>query len=351
MESKRILFAAALVAGAAFAPAQIVFGQADNFPGGEVHGWVGSPEPYGPMNIANGGPLGTGDAYCQVDSIGGFGPGSRLAMYNQNQWSGNWSLEGVRVVRADMKVLAGGSLLVRPVIFGLEGTRYTSTNAYSASLANDGAWHRVNFFLTQPGLTQVIGTETYAEVIGGVTQFMIRHQTGAPSANGTAVVGTWGIDNITATDTAEFEPTAVAVIEGEAFLGDLSSLSYSDDNRYSILSDGATLNGIIEFSANTPLLAPAAIGARVEQNASRLGLAVNLSLFRFSTNSFQVIGGATATGNDTSVQGTLTSNTGNYTSGTGQMRARVTWSPINDEDPAFDGWELAVDEFAFRVKP
>lgn len=351
MRFKSLLLGSIALGLSSFSSAQTVtLGQVDTFSNGETHAWAGSSAPYGPENVPSGGPLGALDSFCRVEAAGGFGPGSRLAMYNLAQWTGFYTAEGIAVVRCDMKVLAGGALVIRPVAFGQEGTRLTTTNAYAQNLSADGRWHRLNLFLTQPALVSTIGGESYADVMANVGTFLIRHQSGDPMSGGTGVVGTWGIDNITASDTAVFEPTSLLVVQGDELSGNLNSLVYSDDDRFTILSS-STLVGEIEVSATTPLHAPAAIGFQAESSAARLGLALSVSLYRFSTNSFQTVLGATATGTDSSVSVQLTTNPGNYISNTGQMRARVKWAPINDEDPAVDGWALEVDQVAFTIRP
>ena len=81
-------FVAAL--GAPSVRAAVVFGQIDDFQNGTTMGWdEGSPSPNPPVNVATGGPDGAGDRFLQTNSSGGNGPGSRMVMFNQNQWAGD----------------------------------------------------------------------------------------------------------------------------------------------------------------------------------------------------------------------------------------------------------------------
>ena len=348
---KAVLGAAGLLllAGVAYA---IDFGQLDDFENG-IQAWSGAPDPYGPSVVEDGGPMGAGDAFCRVEAIGGNGPGSRLAMDNVNQWLGNYTVAGVKVVQCDMKVLAGGALTIRPVMFGVEGTRYTATNAYANALPADGSWHHLNLFVTDVSMTNVNGgSETFAQVAENAGLFMIRHNSGNPQAGGTIVIGVWGCDNILATDHATFEPTSYQVTLGEELDGGLSALTYSDDVRLRIISDAATLMGAIEFTSKTPLVTPSRLTVRVEAYAARLGLQFTTALYRYTTNQYQVLDGTVGSTSDSVRQITLTSTAANYiSSSTGEMKARVVWSPINDEAPAFDGWELGVDQIAWDVYP
>ena len=53
----------------------------DDFEDGTTAGWhVGDPaqHPAPPVNVSTGGPAGAGDAYLQLQALGGSGAGSRL---------------------------------------------------------------------------------------------------------------------------------------------------------------------------------------------------------------------------------------------------------------------------------
>ena len=67
---------------------QVSLGQVDDFQDSTVMFWSGAPDPYGPKNVSDGGPAGSGDRYLRISANGGFASGSRLAMYNGLQWAG-----------------------------------------------------------------------------------------------------------------------------------------------------------------------------------------------------------------------------------------------------------------------
>lgn len=136
---------------------------------------------------------------------------------------------------------------------------------------------------------------------------------------------------------------SVSVIEGDDLgEGDLNLISASDNTYYSVLSDGGTLRAIMEFSGVLAGPPTTSLGLKLESRVARLGLAYSVRFKNVNTNAFVFIGGGTSTGIDTTV--TVTTNTpASYVTGGNRATARVTWQPINDEDPAIDGWEHAVD--------
>lgn len=133
---------------------------------------------------------------------------------------------------------------------------------------------------------------------------------------------------------------AYEINSGELFDGDVRSIGASDDNRLAIFNDPATLVGTITFSGITSVVNPASVTVGLEASAARSGLQQSLALFNFTTNQFQILNGIVATGDDSTVEVTANSN---FVDARGLVQARVSWSPINDEDPSQDGWPLQVD--------
>lgn len=149
--------------------------------------------------------------------------------------------------------------------------------------------------------------------------------------------------------------TGFQVIEGTEFSGDpdaqiLQRLRSSDDQYLSAFNDDATLGCAIEFYGHTYAANPTSYEIKVETNAARLGLAERLAVFNYSTNQYNTVNGRTATSTDAPYTVTLTSNVGNYIDN-GAVKAKLSWSPINDEAPAFDGWLHSVDQFYWTIRP
>ena len=175
--------------------------QIDDFEDGTTMGWSegpGSPNP--PVNIASGGPGGIGDNYLQNVSDGGFGAGSRLVMFNNAQWTGDYTVLGpVPELYLHMANLGATALSMRIAVESATagGTQWASTTA--AVLPPDGNWYAVVFRLSESDMTRVGGTQPLAAVLASVSELRILSST-APSWRGDALVATFGVDNITASE-------------------------------------------------------------------------------------------------------------------------------------------------------
>ena len=72
--------------------AGITAGQVDDFQDGTTQNWSGAPNM---LSVVGGGQGGAGDLYLQVTSVGGSGPGSRMAFKNDAQWTGDYGAAGI----------------------------------------------------------------------------------------------------------------------------------------------------------------------------------------------------------------------------------------------------------------
>lgn len=146
-------------------------------------------------------------------------------------------------------------------------------------------------------------------------------------------------------------PTSYTVLDGEEFEGGLNSLTASDDNKLCVFNDATTLTAGVEFDASTTITNPSSFKFRFEYNVARPGLAYAASLFRWTTNSYVFGGGNTATTSDSSVEIVLSSNRSDYVGNAGSLRSKVTFGPINDEDPSQDGWLHCFDLVEWELAP
>lgn len=196
------LLAIICLLGAPQSHATIVFGEVDTFQDGTTMNWQqGASSPNPTMNIANGGPAGVGDAYLQNVSSGGFGAGSKMVMFNQTQWIGNYVAAGVDRITAQMANFGSTVLHMRIAVRGGPGsTIYSSTSA--ADVAADGLWHSVTFDLTTSALTNIGGGDTLSQVLSSVSEFRVLSAIGGPSFSGDPIQATLGVDNMTKRDIA-----------------------------------------------------------------------------------------------------------------------------------------------------
>jgi hypothetical protein len=180
----------------------IMIDQIDDFQDGTTALWTqGEISPNPPTNIASGGPAGDEDAYLENISSGFGFQGSRMVLFNTDQWTGDYTEQGVIRVVADM-LNAGENDLQMRIAFASGSTNaqlatwYASTNPIP--LAADGLWHRgLSFPLAEESLTLVAGTIPLEEVLADVT--IVRILSAAnPAFKGEVIAATLGIDNIAA---------------------------------------------------------------------------------------------------------------------------------------------------------
>jgi hypothetical protein len=181
--------------------------QLDDFQNGTVQSWQkGSASSLQPTNIANGGPTGAGDNYLQVVSQGGGGPNSRMTVFNDSQWSGNYVTAGVRQIDVDLANFGAQSLDIRIAINGgtivgggpgnCIATCYSSN--FAVTVPADGQWRNFTFPLQTSSMVLAggsSGSEPLNTVLSNAIELRIVSGT-LPNWIGTAVVGTLGIDNV-----------------------------------------------------------------------------------------------------------------------------------------------------------
>ncbi len=146
-------------------------------------------------------------------------------------------------------------------------------------------------------------------------------------------------------------PTGYTVTEGEEFLGDLASLFQVDGDMLSMFNDPSSLGATIEVSGISPVASPQLMGLSLTTTVDRPGLAQTSEVFKYSTQVWEIFSGNVALPAGLKV-GTCFSTTANNYVGSGlELKMRVRWIPINDEDPTQDGWLHSVDQVQWRIVP
>lgn len=167
-------------------------------------GWMGDS----PTVHPNGGAQGQGDGILRAISVDGSGPGSRLAIFNNDPaWTGNYANAGVTAIQVDFKnaPTSAQALDMRLVLFS--GTsRWTSSEPFS--LPRDDAWYTAVFPVSVDSLTRVAGSITFATMLADIDRIMFRHDGTTPSAQGTPVSATVDFDNIILLGEKEVFPDA-----------------------------------------------------------------------------------------------------------------------------------------------
>lgn len=145
-------------------------------------------------------------------------------------------------------------------------------------------------------------------------------------------------------------PSSYTVTMGEEFNGGLSALTASDDVKVEVFNDPTNLMAQIEYNATTTATNVTSLTFNAETSAARPGLALAIQLFNYSTTNWTNVSGRTEPESDAVSTVNLTTTAANYVGANGELAARTTWSPINDEDPSQDGWLHFVDQVTWNVQ-
>ena len=193
---------------AAFA---ITVGTTDTFTGSLDNWQKGISNPTYLSVVAGGGPAGAGDSYLQsvADGGGSFG---KLTVFNQSQWDSDYLTDRVTSIRMDLLNSGTGSLQVRLGLRNSAGAGYISTTPFA--LGTGGGWQTADFPVTEAALTTVGAPGSFSSFLSSGFALRILHATSTASLNGSTVVGTLGVDNVTAVP----EPSAV-VLAGLSGIG------------------------------------------------------------------------------------------------------------------------------------
>lgn len=193
-----------------FAAYGLTLGQIDDFQDGTTDGWTTGHST--PANIATGGPAGAGDRYMQVVSSGGFGTDSRLVVFNNSQWLGDYISAGITSVEMYLANFGTQTLSMRLAFFESSGVGYSATTAFS--LPADSSWHHVVFPLDDADFTAVgFPSSSFGDLLANFTGQLRILDSASPAVNGDPIAATVGVDNILAVP----EPSTFALV-GTALL-------------------------------------------------------------------------------------------------------------------------------------
>jgi hypothetical protein len=178
----------------------ISIGQVDNFEDGTTQGWIvgllGAPHPSPPANIPDGGPLGVGDNYLNLTSLGGQGAGNRLTVINLAQWTGDYTTAGITEIAMDLRNWGVTDLSIRLYLENPMGGPPTDDAITSpVLLPAGGGWTHVEFAIDSLSLTELTGDVD--KLLTNVIALRIFHSPAA-AFPGPPVAAMLGVDNITA---------------------------------------------------------------------------------------------------------------------------------------------------------
>ena len=146
--------------------------------------------PFPPRVEPDNGPSGVGDHMMRLEADGGIGAGSRSGVFNETQWAGDYTAQGITEISMDLNNLGFTTLHIR---IGLRGSGGDIASVQSFELADNSGWTTVSFPI-EPGEFTGTGVDP-AATLASVTQFRILHNP-LPDFRGEPILATLGIDNI-----------------------------------------------------------------------------------------------------------------------------------------------------------
>lgn len=139
------------------------------------------------------------------------------------------------------------------------------------------------------------------------------------------------------------------VLQGEEFAGGTGVMDNLDGQYLSIFNDPTNLTAQVVLEGTSQTISPSFYQVMLEGLVARPGLSQTLEGFNFTAGSYQVLAGETASAALKATTVVRKVGASDFTNASGDVRSRITWLPINDEDPSQDGWLHNVDVFRWRL--
>lgn len=179
-------------------------GQVDDFGDGTEQNWIWGRSGFGGPIAISGGI--DGSIYLETESFGGGdSPGSRMALINREQWTGDFSSAGISSIRMDAlndgPNFAFEDMMLR-IGFSSKSASVGSGRVVTSEaflVARDAGWQQIEFDLGQ--LTAIAGSNIN-EVMSSVSEMRIL-STAEPLFIGDQVIARLGVDNIAAVTVPE----------------------------------------------------------------------------------------------------------------------------------------------------
>lgn len=144
-------------------------------------------------------------------------------------------------------------------------------------------------------------------------------------------------------------PTSFDVVEGDLISGSEADLINTDGQAIRFLNNTDTLGGAIELTGTSTVSNPSAIWFHAVTAAGRPGLVAEYSLFDYAASVWRSVSGGLAPTTFANTTSAVIFNPSRFRSVLGELKASIHWTPLNDEDPAQDGWLLEVDSARWEL--
>lgn len=137
-------------------------------------------------------------------------------------------------------------------------------------------------------------------------------------------------------------PRSFTIVQGDPSQGGICDLFFEEGTSVDLFNDPATLAAIVDVTSTAPANAPL-FRLNLRASVARNGLSMSVKFWNYATGAWVSMGGSVAP---------TTPTTTNYQAGTPadymdattrEVKARISFNPINDESPAVDGWLHSLD--------
>jgi hypothetical protein len=177
----------------------------DDFEDGTTMGWfVPGESPFPPANVATGGPAGAGDAFMLLQAVALGGPGSRLSVLNDVQWTGDFRALGITSISMAVNNFGPDELVLRLLFEDFDAPGPPANLALTLAdivVPAGSGWTNIVFDLSAANLAQA-GFGTVEGALTDVDTLRIFHNPNpafpGPGAGIPMVTAELGVDNIAA---------------------------------------------------------------------------------------------------------------------------------------------------------
>ena len=149
---------------------ELVVGLLDDFEDESSENWFTGE--VNPANVVD--PDDESNRVLQLTSDGGSGEGSRLVIYNQHQWAGDYVAVGVGGIRMKVKNVGDTDLVLRLAMKSADDLTFLATTK-AAAVSAGSAWQIAVFSIEPEDLTIVEGTGDPTSVLENVVTLRLMH--------------------------------------------------------------------------------------------------------------------------------------------------------------------------------
>ena len=137
-----------------------------------------------------------------------------------------------------------------------------------------------------------------------------------------------------------FFPTSYTIVDGDLISGDQCDLFY-DEGDHMVIGNGESQRAVVEFKSTAPATTPV-MKFQLDSRVTRSGLSLVIDMYNYAEGKWISVYGGVATPADNLTTSQVATPAA-FIKADKEVKARVSFGPINDEDPAQDGWTHEID--------